>query len=90
MLRLHVSPGQQTGAMGIDEGVAIGTEGSDVSQGGRAGALAARRALSLSRSLSFFVLRRVRLLVERRAVGAKESTKPGQRNKCVRKMSKCL
>lgn len=36
--RLHESPGQQAGAVGIDEGVAMGTEGWDVSGGGKAGA----------------------------------------------------
>lgn len=35
--RLHVSPGQQAGAVGIDEVVAMGTEGWDVSGGGKAG-----------------------------------------------------
>ena len=39
---LHVSPGQQAGAVGIDEGVAMGTErdGMLVEEGGRAGAKA--------------------------------------------------
>lgn len=36
--RLHVSPGQQAGAVGKDEGVAMGTEGWDVSGRGRVGA----------------------------------------------------
>lgn len=37
MSRLHVSPGQQAGAVGIDDGVAMGTRGDGmlVEEGGR-------------------------------------------------------
>lgn len=34
MSHLHVSPGQQAGAVGIDDGVAMGTEGQDFNAGG--------------------------------------------------------
>lgn len=53
-----VSPGQQAGAVGIDEGVAIGTEGWDVRGGGRAGAEAGHETEEAEERRAFSFLER--------------------------------
>lgn len=55
--RLHVSPGQQAGAVGIDDGVAMGTEGWDVREGGRVHRWVMRHEEAARGDLSLFLWR---------------------------------